>query len=296
MQNLASMKGVILAGGTGSRLYPLTEIYSKQLQAVYDKPMIYYPLTTLIAAGISEICIISTEHDLGGFERLLKSGNQWGINLTYIIQPEPKGVADALILSEHFTGDSNFVLILGDNIFSGGADIPNAIENFEDGATIFAYHVPDPKHYGVVEFGANLKVISLEEKPDNPKSNYAIPGIYIFDKKASTIAKSIKPSDRGELEITDVNLAYLKRKKLQVHRLSRGFAWLDSGNSESLHDASSYIATIEKRQGIKIGCPEEAALVRRFITPEELRPSIDSMPNCAYKRYIEKVASEYYEN
>ena len=295
MHKNRAMKGLILAGGSGSRLYPLTEVSSKQLQAVYDKPMIYYPLTTLIAAGIKDICIVLTEFDLSRFQKLLKTGKQWGVCINYITQPKPNGIAEALILAEDFIDGSDCVLILGDNIFSGGSDIPDAIESFNGGATIFAYHVPDPSNYGVVEFDINMNVISLEEKPVTPKSSYAIPGIYIFDKNAPSIAKSIVPSGRGELEITDVNLCYLNSGKLKVQRLSRGFAWLDSGNSESLHDASCYIAAIEKRQGVRIGCPEEAALVRKFVTVEELQPVLETMPECSYRSYILKVSQDYKE-
>lgn len=287
------MKGVILAGGNGSRLYPLTEISSKQLQAVYDKPMIYYPLTTLIAAGIKDICIVATPTDMQRFKNLLNNGEQWGLSISYISQSQPKGLADALILTEEFIGGSNCTLILGDNIFSGGSDIPNAIGSFISGATIFAYQVPDPSNYGVVEFSQTLDVISLEEKPTKPKSNYAIPGLYIYDNDAIYLSKMLSPSKRGELEITDLNRKYLEQSKLKVRRLSRGFAWLDSGNSESLHEASTYIAAIEKRQGIKIGCPEEASLVRGFISGEALRPAIERMPECAYKNYMTRILKEF---
>lgn len=293
MRSPVNMKGIILAGGSGSRLYPLTEISSKQLQAVYDKPMIYYPLTTLIAAGIRDICIVTTPADMPRFKNLLSNGEQWGVSLSYITQPKPKGIADALILTEKFIGESNCTLILGDNIFSGGSDIPDAIRTFSSGATIFAYQVPDPSNYGVVEFSRNLVAVSLEEKPTEPKSNYAIPGIYIYDADAINLAKMLSPSKRGELEITDLNKKYLEQNKLTVCRLSRGFAWLDSGNSESLHEASTYIAAIEKRQGVKIGCPEEASLVRGFISVEGIRPSIDRMPACTYKNYMVRILHEF---
>lgn len=288
------MKGIVLAGGNGSRLYPLTQISSKQLQAVYDKPMIYYPITTLIAAGINDMCIIAAPHDMDRFQHLLGTGEQWGVKFSYIAQEKPKGIADALIISESFIGQSNFALILGDNIFSGGSDIPKAIDAFVAGATIFAYHVPDPSNYGVVEFDKHQRVVSLDEKPFRPKSKYAIPGLYLYDYEAVSIAENLMPSSRGELEITDVNRIYLERQKLKVCRLGRGFAWLDSGNSDALHDASNYIATIEKRQGVKIGCPEEASLVRGFISVERLRSALDKMPECSYKRYMLRVVDDFH--
>ena len=287
------MKGILLAGGKGSRLYPLTRVASKQLQAVYDKPMIYYPLTTLIAAGIKEICLIISSYDYDKFKNLLSDGSHLGINIQYVIQEKPKGIAHAILLAEEFIGDSNFALILGDNIFSGGNDIPKAINEFEKGALVFAYHVPDPERYAVVEFDSNLKVLSLEEKPLKPKSNYAVPGFYLYDKEAIVFSKKLKPSARGELEITDLNSRYLKEEQLDVHRLSRGYAWLDSGTSISLHEASTYIASIEKRQGMKIGCPEEAAFVRGFISVEELKQLVFKMPICEYKDYLSMIVDGY---
>ena len=287
------MKGILLAGGKGSRLYPLTRVASKQLQAVYDKPMIYYPLTTLIAAGIKEICLIISSYDYDKFKNLLGDGSHLGIYIQYVIQEKPKGIAHAILLAEEFIGDSNFALILGDNIFSGGNDIPKAINEFEKGALVFAYHVPDPERYAVVEFDSNLKVLSLEEKPLKPKSNYAVPGFYLYDKEAIVFSKKLKPSARGELEITDLNSRYLKEEQLDVHRLSRGYAWLDSGTSISLHEASTYIASIEKRQGMKIGCPEEAAFVRGFISVEELKQLVFKMPICDYKDYLSMIVDGY---
>ena len=287
------MKGILLAGGKGSRLYPLTRVASKQLQAVYDKPMIYYPLTTLIAAGIKEICLIISSYDYDKFKNLLGDGSHLGIYIQYVIQEKPKGIAHAILLAEEFIGDSNFALILGDNIFSGGNDIPKAINEFEKGALVFAYHVPDPERYAVVEFDSNLKVLSLEEKPLKPKSNYAVPGFYLYDKEAIVFSKKLKPSARGELEITDLNFQYLKEEQLDVHRLSRGYAWLDSGTSISLHEASTYIASIEKRQGMKIGCPEEAAFVRGFISVEELKQLVFKMPICDYKDYLSMIVDGY---
>jgi len=287
------MKAIILAGGSGTRLYPLTEISSKQLQAVYDKPMIYYPLTVLMAAGIRDICLISTPHDLPKFEKLLGDGSKWGITLSYFEQPKPEGIAQAILIAENFIKNSNVVLMLGDNMFSGSDDVPNAINEFIEGATIFAYRVPNPSRYGVVEFDRDMNALTLEEKPEKPRSNYAVPGIYIYDKNVIEITQSIKPSPRGELEITDVNKEYLRRGSLKVHRLSRGFAWLDAGTSSALQEASNYIEAIERRQGVKIGCPEEAALVRGFIDLSEFNLLLETIPNCEYRDYLNNLAVEY---
>ena len=286
------MKAIILAGGSGSRLYPLTRILSKQLQAVYDKPMIYYPLTVLMAAGIREFCVISDPISLPGFEHLLGDGRQWGVRIEYREQPKPDGIAQAFLLADDFVGTEPVTLMLGDNIFSGGDDFPRAIADFQAGATIFAYHVKDPERYGVVQFNREGKVLSLEEKPAKPKSNFAVPGVYIYDNEVVEIARSIKPSVRGELEITDVNLEYLRRNQLRVHRLSRGFAWLDAGTSSALQEAAAYIEAIERRQGVKIGCPEEAALVRGFIALAEFEALAGAMPNCEYRDYLQRVALE----
>jgi len=286
------MKAIILAGGNGSRLYPLTTISSKQLQAVFDKPMIYYPITVLIAAGIREICLISTPQDLPRFQQLLGDGVRWGINLVYREQPRPDGIAQAFLIAQDFIGADSVVLMLGDNIFSGSDDFPRAISQFGGGATIFAYHVRDPERYGVVEFDRNGRPLSLEEKPTEPKSGFAVPGIYIYDNQVVEIARALKPSPRGELEITDINLEYMRRNRLRVHRLSRGFAWLDAGTSTALQEASAYIEAIERRQGIKIGCPEEAALVRRFISIEQFEALLSGMPNCEYRSYLASVAAE----
>jgi glucose-1-phosphate thymidylyltransferase len=286
------MKGLILAGGAGSRLYPLTQVASKQLQPVYDKPMVYYPLTVLIASGIREICLISTPQDLPRFQQLLGDGTQWGITLEYREQARPDGIAQALIIAASFIGKDSVTLILGDNIFFGGDAFPRAFAEFKSGATIFAYHVNDPKRYGVVEFDAAGNAVSLEEKPAHPRSNYAVPGVYLYDNDAVAIAQSLQPSPRGELEITDVNKEYLRRGTLRVQRLSRGTAWLDAGTSSSLHEASAYVQTIEKRQGMKLGCPEEAALYRGFLSLDQFDALIASMPCCEYRDYLSEVGTE----
>jgi glucose-1-phosphate thymidylyltransferase len=280
------MKGIILAGGAGSRLYPLTLVASKQLQPVYDKPMVYYPLTTLIEAGIREVCLISTPQDLPRFRQLLGDGSSWGLNIDYREQPRPEGIAQAFLIAESFIGSDAVTLILGDNVFYGGDSFQKAFAEFKTGATIFGYHVQDPERYGVVEFDEEGRAISIEEKPKEPKSNYAVPGLYIFDNEVVTITRNLKPSPRGELEITDVNVAYLRRGQLRVRRLGRGFAWLDAGTSSSLHEASAYVQTIEKRQGIKIGCPEESAFRRRFLSLAELEKLAQKMPRCEYREYL----------
>jgi glucose-1-phosphate thymidylyltransferase len=285
------MKGIILAGGAGSRLYPLTLVASKQLQPVYDKPMVYYPLTTLIEGGIREICLISTPHDLPRFRQLLGDGSRFGVSIEYREQAKPAGIAQAFVIAESFVGKDKVTLILGDNIFYGGDSFYRALTDFKSGATIFGYHVHDPERYGVVEFNDG-RAISIEEKPKQPKSNYAVPGIYIYGNDVINIAKNLKPSARGELEITDVNIVYLKRGDLNVHRLNRGFAWLDAGTSSSLHDASAYVQTIEKRAGIKIGCPEEAAFRHGFLSLAQLEKLIGEIPKCEYCDYLGEVVSE----
>ena len=285
------MKAIILAGGTGSRLYPLTMVASKQLQAVYDKPMIYYPLTVLIASGIREFCIISTPADLPRYRQLLGDGSQWGLSFDYREQAKPEGIAQAFLIAESFIGPDAVTLMLGDNIFFGGDAFPRSMRDFKSGATIFAYHVKDPERYGVVEFKDGV-ALSIEEKPKQPRSNYAVPGIYIYDNDVIAIAKSIRPSPRGELEITDVNREYLARGTLRVERLNRGFAWLDAGTSTSLQEASAYIAAVENRQGLKIGCPEEAALVRGFLSLPQFEALLLTMPNCEYRSYLQALADE----
>jgi glucose-1-phosphate thymidylyltransferase len=286
------MKGIILAGGAGSRLYPLTLVASKQLQPVYDKPMVYYPLTTLIESGIREFCLISTPHDLPRFKQLLGDGSAWGLTIEYREQPKPAGIAQAFLIAESFIGSDAVTLILGDNIFYGGDSFQRAFAEFKSGATIFGYHVNDPERYGVVEFNADGHAISIEEKPKSPKSNYAVPGLYIYDNEIVAISKALKPSARGELEITAVNVEYLRRGTLRVHRLSRGFAWLDAGTSSSLHDASAYVQTIEKRAGIKIGCPEESAFRQGFVSLAQLDELVGKIPNCEYRDYLAEVVAE----
>ncbi|MFH0919620.1 MAG: glucose-1-phosphate thymidylyltransferase RfbA [Fibrobacterota bacterium] len=285
------MKGIILAGGSGSRLYPLSLVASKQLQAVYDKPMIYYPISTLQFMGIRDILIISTPHDTPRFQDLLKDGSQFGVKFTYVVQQVPNGLAQAFVLGEKFIGSDEVSLILGDNIFYGKlSTFRNAYRTFKDGATIFGYNVDDPERYGVVEFDESGKVLSIEEKPKQPKSNYAVPGIYIYDNSVINVAKNLKPSARGEYEITDVNRAYLAQGKLRVEKLGRGVAWLDTGTSSSLQEASAFIEIIEKRQGLKLGCPEEAAIDMGYLTADELVKVAEKMPKCEYRTYVEKCA------
>ena len=285
-------KGIILAGGAGSRLYPLTLVASKQLQPVYDKPMIYYPLATLMAAGIKDILLISTPHDTPRFEALLGDGSRWGITITYKVQPEPKGIAQAFLVGEEFIDNQPVCLILGDNIFYGKMNLDKIVSEFQSGASVFGYQVQDPERYGVVEFDRDGKVLSIEEKPKQPKSHYAVPGLYLYDENVVAIAKAIKPSPRGELEITDVNLEYLRQGKLLVERLGRGIAWLDTGTHRSLLEASNFIETIESRQGLKIACLEEIALRRGFLNCQSMKRVIDETPNSSYKDYLMRVYNE----
>ena len=285
------MKGIILAGGAGSRLYPLTLVASKQLQPVYDKPMIYHPLTTLIEGGIREICLVSTPIDLPRFRQLLGDGSRMGISIEYREQARPEGIAQAFLIAESFIGNDAVALILGDNIFHG-ADFASAFGHFERGATIFGYQVLDPERYGVVEFDGSGKAASIEEKPATPKSNYAVPGLYIYDNEVVAIVKNLKPSARGELEITAVNMEYLTRGTLRVEKLHRGMAWLDAGTSTSLHDASAYVQTIEKRTGIKVGCPEEAAYHRGFLSISQFEEIANAMPCCEYRSYLQSVVKQ----
>jgi len=283
------MRGIILAGGTGSRLYPLTKAASKQLLPVYDKPMIYYPLTTLIEAGMSEIGVISNVESLLIYRELLGGGSRFGVTIQYLEQRRPRGIAEAFLIADSFIGRGDVALILGDNIFHGESGLEGL--SFSSGALIFAYLVKDPTRYGVVEFDELGEVLSIEEKPVQPKSPWAIPGLYVFDKDVVNIARSLKPSPRGELEITDVIREYLKRGSLTAHKLPRGFVWLDAGTSTSLHQASAYVQTIEERTNIKIGCPEEAALSRALITMDELRESTSKLPQCEYRDYLERLVT-----
>lgn len=284
------MKGIILAGGSGTRLYPITKGISKQLMPIYDKPMIYYPLSTLMQAGIKDILIITTPHDQDQFQRLLGDGSDIGVNLQYAVQPSPDGLAQAFLIGEDFIGDDKVALILGDNIFHGHSFGESLRDSSDpDGGVVFAYQVSDPERYGVVEFDKDFHALSIEEKPAQPKSNYAVVGLYFYDNDVIDIAKNIQPSDRGELEITTVNEEYLKRGKLKVQIMDRGDAWLDTGTFESMNDASEYIAVIEKRTGLKIGCVEEIAYQQGFISKEQLLKIAEPLKKSGYGEYLLKV-------
>lgn len=283
------MKGIVLAGGAGSRMYPISQLYSKQLTLIYDKPLIYYPLSILMLGGIKDILIISNEETIPFYKKLFADGKHLGLNIEYALQSAPNGIAESFILGADFVGNDSVTLILGDNIFYGKLDFFNRAIDRKKGATVFGYRVTDPERYGIVEFDKNGKAISIEEKPEKPKSDYAVPGLYVYDNSVIEISKNLKPSPRGELEITDVNVEYLKRGELNVEIISRGVAWLDTGTPESLLQASNFFGAIEARQGLKVACLEEIALHMKFLDLTGFENAIIGMPKCAYKEYLNKI-------
>ncbi len=286
------MKGIILAGGAGSRMYPISQLYSKQLTLIYDKPLIYYPLSILMLGGIQDILIISNEETIPFYKKLFRDGKHLGLNIEYTLQSAPNGIAESFILGDKFIGNDSVTLILGDNIFYGTLDFFQRALERKKGATVFGYRVTDPERYGIVEFDENGKAISIEEKPQKPKSDFAVPGLYVYDNNVVEISKNLKPSRRGELEITDVNMEYLKRGELNVEKISRGVAWLDTGTPESLLQASNFFGAIEDRQGLKVACLEEIALHMEFINLTEFETVTNNMPKCAYKEYLNKILQD----
>ena len=292
MDTKKNVKGIILAGGSGSRLYPITKVYSKQLALIYDKPLIYYPLSILMLGGIKDVLIISNEETIPLYKQLFNSGSTIGMNISYAVQPAPNGIAEAFIIGEKFIGDDDVCLVLGDNIFYG--DLTFFYEGIQKnvGATIFGYQVNDPERYGIVEFDKDGNALSIEEKPSNPKSQYAVPGLYIYNNEVINISKNLKPSSRGELEITDVNKVYLNRKQLRVEKIGRGIAWLDTGTPEALFQASNFFGVIEDRQGLKVACIEEIAYHKGFINKDQFGELVNSIPKSLYRTYLEKILKE----
>lgn len=286
------MKGIILAGGAGSRMYPISQLYSKQLTLIYDKPLIYYPLSILMLGGIKEILIISNEETIPFYQKLFKDGSHLGLKIEYALQSAPNGIAESFIIGDKFVGNDGVTLILGDNIFYGKLDFFSRAIERKSGATVFGYRVTDPERYGIVEFDTNGKAISIEEKPQKPKSDYAVPGLYVYDNSVIEISKNLKPSPRGELEITDVNVQYLNRGELNVEIISRGVAWLDTGTPEALLQASNFFGAIEARQGLKVACLEEIALHMKFIDLARFKNVISAMPKCAYREYLQKILND----